>query len=174
MSQTRLDLQPVLIGENIRLRPLDSGDFAYLFQVANDPLIWEQHPSSLRYQRDVFEREVFETGLKSKSTLVITDNTSSQVIGSSRFYDIDEEKCELAIGYTFLARSHWGGVTNKEVKSLMLNHAFTWASRVWFHVGSCNIRSCRALEKIGAKLSHEESRDINGEPIDHCYYFINR
>ena len=174
MSQTRLDLQPVLIGENIRLRPLDSGDFASLFQVANDPLIWEQHPSSLRYQRDVFEREVFETGLKSKSTLVITDNTSSQVIGSSRFYDIDEEKCELAIGYTFLARSHWGGVTNKEVKSLMLNHAFTWASRVWFHVGSSNIRSCRALEKIGAKLSHEESRDINGEPIDHCYYFINR
>ncbi len=174
MSQTRLDLQPVLIGENIRLRPLDSGDFASLFQVANDPLIWEQHPSSLRYQRDVFEREVFETGLKSKSTLVITDNTSSQVIGSSRFYDIDEEKCELAIGYTFLARSHWGGVTNKEVKSLMLNHAFTWASRVWFYVGSCNIRSCRALEKIGAKLSHEESWDINGEPIDHCYYFINR
>ena len=130
--------------------------------------------SPLRFKRDVFEAQIFSTGITSKSTLVALDKKTSQIIGSSRFYDVDENNLELAIGFTFLARSHWGGLFNQEIKSLMLNHAFTWARRVWFHVGSNNIRSCRALEKIGAKLSHTAPRPVNGQPIAHCYYYIDK
>ena len=174
MKITSIDLQPVLTGKNVKLRPLRIDDFEPLYQIASDPLIWEQHPSPLRFKRDVFEAQIFSTGITSKSTLVALDKQTLQIIGSSRFYDVDENNLELAIGFTFLARSHWGGLFNQEIKSLMLNHAFTWARRVWFHVGSNNIRSCRALEKIGAKLSHTAPRPVNGQPIAHCYYYIDK
>ncbi len=49
------DLQPVLEGELLRLRPLRPEDFHDLYAVASDPLIWEQHPASDRYKEDVFK-----------------------------------------------------------------------------------------------------------------------
>lgn len=174
MLSTAIDLQPTLVGQGIYLRSLTLDDHDALYQVANDPLVWEQHPSPLRYKRDVFDAQIFSTGLVSKSTLVAVDKDSSEIIGSSRYYDVDEINQELAIGFTFLARSRWGGLVNQEMKSLMLAHAFSWAKRVWFHVGCNNTRSCKALEKIGAKLSHIESRQVNGEPVDHYFYFIGR
>jgi RimJ/RimL family protein N-acetyltransferase len=36
----------------------------------------------------------------------------------------------------------------------MLQHAYGHAQRVWFHVGTNNLRSRRAMEKIGAQFSH--------------------
>jgi len=56
MEKEVIDLQPTLKGELIDLRPLRPGDFEDLFSAANDPLIWEQHPESDRYQRDVFQK----------------------------------------------------------------------------------------------------------------------
>jgi len=56
MNQTSsFDLQPTLIGKAISLRPLRAEDFEALYAAASDPLIWEQHPEPLRYQRPVFE-----------------------------------------------------------------------------------------------------------------------
>jgi RimJ/RimL family protein N-acetyltransferase len=169
-----INLQPVLSGDHITLRPLTADDYEPLYQVANDPLVWEQHPSPLRYQRDVFDAQIFSTGLASNATLTALDKQTSQIIGSSRYYEVDEENLELAIGFTFLARSHWGGTANGEMKSLMLAHAFTWAQRVWFHVDSNNFRSCKALEKIGAVLSHTAHRPVNGRPLEHCFYYIDK
>jgi RimJ/RimL family protein N-acetyltransferase len=174
MLFTNIDLQPILSGKRIVLRPLTRDDHESLYQVANDPLIWEQHPSPLRHQRDVFDAQIFSTGLASKATLVALDKQTSQMIGSSRYYDADDNRRELAIGFTFLARSHWGSTANQEMKSLMLAHAFTWAKRVWFHVACNNIRSCKALEKIGAQRSHTAPRFVNGQPVDHYFYYINR
>ena len=174
MTAAQLDLQPTLVGQRITLRPLRADDHEPLYQVASDPLIWAQHPSPLRYQREVFDAQIFSTGLASRSTLVAVDHHTSQIVGSSRYYDVDPVQRELAIGLTFLARSHWGGAVNQEMKALMLAHAFTWAQRVWFHVGSQNIRSRKALEKIGAKLSHVAPRPVNGVPLDHCFYCIDR
>ena len=173
MGSACIDLQPVLIGHLIELRPLTPEDYEPLFQVANDPLIWEQHPSPLRYQRDIFDSQIFSSGLASKTTLVVVDKQTSKIIGSSRYYDVNSVSRELAIGFTFLARTYWGGVINREIKSLMLAHAFTWANRIWFHVACQNIRSCKALEKIGAVLSHTSKRAVNGQPVEHHFYFIN-
>ena len=53
------------------------------------------------------------------------------------------------IGWTFLARSHWGGRYNGQMKELMLQHAFRFVSCVVFLVGPQNLRSQRAVEKIG-------------------------
>src|SRR5271166_4672273 len=143
------DLEPVLKGEILELRPLRPGDFHDLYAVASDPLIWEQHPIPDRYKEEVF-REFFREALESGGALVAIDSKDGQVIGSSRFHAYNEEKSEIEIGWTFLASSHWGGVYNGEMKQLMLRRAFRFVNSVIFLVGPQNLRSQKALEKIGA------------------------
>lgn len=143
------DLQPHLMGDLVELRPLSHADFHDLYSVACDPLIWEQHPYSDRYQQDVFTR-FFEDALASKGALLALDRKDNRVIGSSRFHHYDEANSEVEVGFTFLARSHWGGIYNGEMKRLMLQHAFRFVQSVVFVIGPNNIRSQRAVEKIGA------------------------
>jgi len=143
------DLQPWLKGSLLELRPLCAEDFRDLYAVAADPLIWEQHPNKDRYREEVF-RTFFREALESQGALVAIDCKDGRVIGSSRYHGYDEEKSEIEIGWTFLARSHWGGLYNREMKRLMLRHAFRFVNSVLFVIGPDNIRSQRAVEKIGA------------------------
>lgn len=168
-----MDLQPTLEGETLILRPLRVEDFDALYAVAADPAIWEQHPESTRYQRLVFEG-FFTAALASRGALLATERASGAVIGSSRYYDWDPAGRSVAIGYTFLARSHWGGAANREMKRLMLDHAFGWADRAWFHVGKENHRSRRAMEKLGAEPALETQREHGGVLHDYVYYRIDR
>ncbi len=142
------DPQPCLRGELLELRPLRSEHWPALFAVASDPMIWEQHPDRDRYEEKVF-REFFRVALESGCALVATDLRDGQVIGSSRFHAYDEEHREVAIGWTFLARSHWGGRYNGEMKRLMIQHAFASVDHVVFSIGPRNHRSRRAIERIG-------------------------
>ena len=142
------DRQPILPGEQLLLRPLQAADFADLYAVAADPLIWEQHPDKTRYQEAGFKR-FFQEALESGGALVAIDRADDRIIGSSRFHGYDEEKSEIEIGWTFLARSHWGGRYNHEMKQLMLRHAFRFVNNVIFVVDFQNFRSQRAVEKIG-------------------------
>ena len=141
-------LQPTLEGELLRLRPLRADDWEALFAVASDPLIWEQHPQPTRYQEKVF-RQYFREGMESGGALVIIDKKDGRIIGSSRFVGYEEEPSEIEIGFTFLARAYWGGIYNREMKDLMLGHAFKFVRHVIFMVGQQNFRSQKAMEKIG-------------------------
>jgi RimJ/RimL family protein N-acetyltransferase len=142
------DLQPCLQGDLLELRPLCPEDFPELYAVASDPLIWEQHPSKDRYEKEVFA-VFFREALESRGALIAIDRESRRVIGSSRFHGYDETTSEVEIGWTFLAKSHWGGAYNREMKRLMLRHAFRFVNSVIFLVGPHNFRSQRAVEKIG-------------------------
>jgi RimJ/RimL family protein N-acetyltransferase len=143
------DLQPTLEGERVLLRPLRPDDFDALYAVARDPLIWEQHPASDRWQEPVF-RKFFADALASGGAFLVIDRRTGEVVGSSRYHGYDAEKREVEIGWTFLARSHWGGHFNHEMKRLMLEHAFGFVDTVLFFVGVNNVRSQRAVERIGA------------------------
>jgi RimJ/RimL family protein N-acetyltransferase len=55
----------------------------------------------------------------------------------------------------------------------MVRHAAQWADRIWFHVGKGNLRSRRAMEKIGAVALFEAQRPQNGEMIDFVYYALD-
>src|ERR1051325_4384046 len=160
------ELQPVLRGELLELRPLREEDFAELYAVASDPLIWEQHPASDRYKEDVF-REFFRGAQESGGAFVVVDSETGRVIGSTRFHAYDEEKSEIEIGWTFLARSHWGGLYNGEMKRLMLEYAFQFVNRVIFLVHPQNLRSQRAMEKIGGV--RVESRPDERDPESFVY-----
>lgn len=154
------DLQPVLMGELVELRPLRPDDFHTLYEVASDRLIWVQHPASDRYSEPVFTK-FFEEALASGGTLVAIDRATGRIIGSSRFHGYSEAESEIEIGWTFLARSHWGGRYNGEMKALMLAHAFNYVRSVIFLVGPRNVRSQRAVEKIGA-IREGSKRDAAG------------
>ena len=140
------DLQPVLKGEILQLRPLRPEDFHDLYAVASDPLIWEQHPIKDRYKEEVF-KEFFREALESGGAMIAIDSKDGQVIGSSRFHGYDEEKSEIEIGWTFLARSHWGSIYNWEMKQLMLRHAFRFVNSVIFLVGTKNLALAEGLGK---------------------------
>jgi RimJ/RimL family protein N-acetyltransferase len=143
------NLQPTLEGKLLSLRPLQPEDFQELYAVASDPLIWEQHPNSDRHELEVF-KEFFKGAVDSGGALVAIDAKDGRITGSSRFYEYREQESEVEIGFTFLARSHWGGAYNGEMKQLMLRHAFEFVENVIFVIGLENFRSRRAVEKIGA------------------------
>lgn len=145
------NFQPTLKGQLLNLRPLRPDDFDALYEVASDPLIWEQHPAKDRHRLDVFHA-FFDEAIASNGALLATDAKTGAVIGSSRFHNHDPAAREVEIGWSFLARSCWGGRYNGEMKRLMLAHAFRFVSSVVFRVGPENHRSQRALEKIGAVL----------------------
>ncbi|MEO8316260.1 MAG: GNAT family N-acetyltransferase [Pseudomonadota bacterium] len=168
----KIELQPLLCGETLIVRALAQGDQQRLWEVARDPLIWEQHPDKTRCHPAGFAR-LFKESLESGSALVVIEAATGRIIGSSRYYDWDPAKREIAIGYTFLARDFWGGPVNRELKQLMIGHVAPWVGRVWFHVGKDNLRSQRAMEKIGAKAEFEARRPLNGEMVPFVYYRID-
>lgn len=148
MKTHGFDYQPTLFGDLLQLRPLRVDDYRALFDVASDPLIWEQHPVKNRYDEPVF-RSFFEDSLQSGGALVAIENDKQLVIGSSRFHGYDPTTSEVEIGWTFLARPYWGGSYNGEMKRLMLQHAFHFVGSVVLLVSPENLRSQRAVEKIG-------------------------
>ncbi|TAE22344.1 MAG: N-acetyltransferase [Candidatus Kapaibacterium sp.] len=144
-------LQPILTGKLLVLKPLQTSDFEVLYAAAADPCIWEQHPASDRYKREVFEENYFKTAIESGGAFLITDLATGAVVGSTRYYGYNQAESEIEIGWTFLTRSHWGGTYNHEMKRMMLDHAFQFVENVVFAIGINNIRSQRAVEKIGGQ-----------------------
>ncbi|MCB2067232.1 MAG: GNAT family N-acetyltransferase [Erythrobacter sp.] len=170
-----MDRQPTLTGDLLVLRPLRTDDWDALYGVASDPLIWEVHPANDRWQEPVF-RQFFADALDKGGALAVIDKASGEIVGSSRFQGLEEAGGgSVEIGWTFLARSHWGGRYNPELKRLMLAHALRFVARVRFQVGAENWRSRRAMEKIGGRLT--DALDLihfAGRDLPHVTYLIDR
>ncbi len=168
-------LQPGnLENEIIKLVPLNENDFEELYVVANDELLWEQHPNKLRHQLDVFQI-FFEGAIVSKGAFIIRDSKTNEAIGTSRYYDYNEKENSILIGYTFIGRKFWGENYNKVLKKMMLDYAFQYVDKVYFHIGAQNIRSQKAIEKIGAIKVDEFEVAYYGEPSKlNFIYVINK
>lgn len=170
-----LDRQPTLTAERLVLRPLRADDWDALFAVAADPLIWAGHPAHDRWREDVF-RVFFDDALVQRGALAVIDKASGAVIGSSRFQAYDPaDGGSVEIGWTFLARSHWGGTCNREMKRLMLAHALRSVARVVFLVGKDNIRSRTAMTRIGGRLTDRTTlATMAGADVTHVVFEITR
>ncbi len=151
-------IQPYLQNDLLLLRPLHGTDFDSLFAAASDPLIWEQHPQPNRYLKEVF-KNFFEEALSSRGALLVLDRKNNSVIGTSRYYEVDLGLKQVAVGYTFLTREYWGGAYNKELKRSMLENAFNYFDSVIFHIGQFNLRSQKAMLKIGGVREGERMSD---------------
>jgi RimJ/RimL family protein N-acetyltransferase len=147
----------------LEVRPLRQEDYDALFAAASNPLIWEQHPDA-RWREDVF-RPFFVEHLATGGALAVVDARSGEVIGTSRYHGYDPERGEVEIGWTFIARDYWGGTYNGELKRLMLDHAFRSVATVLFVVARGNLRSQRAVEKLGAVRAGTRSDSERGERL---------
>jgi RimJ/RimL family protein N-acetyltransferase len=155
----------------VKILPLSESDFEEVYSAASDPLIWEQHPASDRYKREVFQN-YFDEAMNTGTGFKIIEKTSGEVIGSTRFYEYKPEDSSIMIGYTFLARKYWGGKYNPSIKKLLLDHAFQYVDKVIFQVGGGNIRSQKAIEKLGAKKEGESTLNLNGKVILHQEFVL--
>ena len=147
--------------------------FDELFLCASDKKIWEGHPHPNRYKLSEFT-PYFSDAIDSNAFVVVIDNTLGKIIGVSKYYPVDSVPDDISIGFTFLARKYWGGNINRELKGLMLDYAFGYFDRVWFHIGPTNIRSQKASEKIGAIFSHQEILNISGKNENWLCYKVSR
>lgn len=118
-------------------------------EVASNPLVWKQHLNHNRYQKEIF-RTYFQGAVQSKSAFLILNSQNNNVVGCSRFYDLNLENISIKIGYTFIGIDFWGREFNKNIKKLMIEHVFKNLDKVNFDVGAKNIRSQNAMAKIGA------------------------
>lgn len=159
----KFSIQPILENEQYQLIPLQQGDFESLYEVASDPEVWKQHPNKDRYRKEVF-RTFFEGAMKSGGAFKITEKSSGEILGSTRFYDYNQSDNSIFIGYTFYGTKSWGKGINPQVKKMMLQYIFQFVDTVYFHVGKDNIRSRTAMERLGAEKIGEEEIAYFGEP----------
>lgn len=159
---------PVLEDHAVLIKPLCYEDIEPLYEVACDPLLWEHHPLNEACKKAVFDL-FFEDAIQAGS-LLITDTLRNKVIGCTRFYNYNGQESSVVIGHTFIARDYWGTGYNTRIKKLMLGYAFRHVRKVLFYVVTGNIRSRRALEKIGAQAVQPIVRSYNGK-LMHCLIY---
>jgi RimJ/RimL family protein N-acetyltransferase len=113
--------------------------------------------------------------MQSKGAFKIVDKTTGEVIGSTRFYDYNQNESSIFIGYTFYTVSSWGKGINSAVKIMMLDYVFQFVSKVCFHIGADNIRSQIAIARIGAVKVAEQEVTYFGEATKlNFVYEINK
>lgn len=169
------DLQPMLLEDDlIKLVPLQESDFDKLFEVASNPEVWEQHPNPNRYRLEDFTN-YFKGAIESKGAFLVVDSKTDEIVGCSRYYDYNEADASVLIGYTFIGTKFWGNGYNKSLKNIMLSYAFEYVNKVYFHIGAFNIRSQKAIEKLGAKKVDEFEVEYYGETSKlNFVYLINK
>jgi RimJ/RimL family protein N-acetyltransferase len=174
MSISILNLQPEILEDDlIKLIPLQENHFEELYKVASDPLIWEQHPIKDRYKKETF-KTFFDAGINSKGAFLILNKNTNEIIGTTRFYDYNPEKTSVAIGFTFIGRKFWGGSYNQSVKKLLTHYAFQNVNSILFHVAAENIRSQKAVLKLGATKVNEINFPNNEIGILHYEYELKK
>ncbi len=155
------------------LRALRQSDLEGMFVAAGDPEIWAGHPAKDRYKREVFE-PYFASLLSTKTALTVIDIHSGEIVGTSSYYTPPDLPNSIAIGFTFLIRAKWGGTANRELKQLMVEHAFTAFDIVYFHVAPTNIRSQTAMLKLGAVHLYDAVLNVSTAPQEgKCYGLTN-
>ena len=147
-----MDIKNQLESKNFILRQLNNNDFDLLYNIGKNKNIWEQHPESDRWKREKFNI-FFNNGIKNIFGLYgIYDKSKNTIVGSTRYYSYSKKNNSIKIGFTFLTPEYWGTDTNLQIKTLMLGYAFNYVENIYFDIGKNNIRSRKAIEKIGATL----------------------
>ena len=157
MNHGRCAVQMIsLSGSRVCLRPLQASDAAALVEAASDGELWNLPftvvPSAATV--DAYIESALD-GLKAGHVLpfVTMLQGSQRIVGSTRFWKIDQRNRKLEIGSTWISSSWQKSFVNTEAKYLMLRHAFEELQcvRVQFTTDEINLRSREALLRLGAQ-----------------------
>ncbi|HEY2842107.1 MAG TPA: GNAT family protein [Bryobacteraceae bacterium] len=149
-------LEPVILaGRHVRLEPLAQTHHAALCAIGLDPELWEMIPYRVttRAEMTTYIQTALDHQAAGSALPFVTVHTpSGQVIGSTRFMNIDQANRRLEIGATWIAGPWRRTAVNTGAKYLMLRHAFETLGciRVEFKTDALNQRSRDAIRRIGA------------------------
>jgi RimJ/RimL family protein N-acetyltransferase len=150
------EVNPVLLsGESVRLEPLSQEHAQGLFNRGQERDDWAYMPRACFVDLPDTRQWIDEAlHMPGQIPFAIVETAKNKPIGSTRFLNIRPEHRSLEIGWTWLGREWQRTAVNTEVKSLLLCHAFERLGclRVEFKTDGRNMRSQRALERIGATL----------------------
>lgn len=170
----------ILEGRIIRLEPLGPHHVPALMDIARaspEAFSLTNTPLTVQERDDYFGRAFADLEAGVAYPFAIVSKGSGAVVGTTRFNHIDALELRCDIGYTWLDPAQYGGRVNREAKRLMLSYAFEvmGVNRVQFQADVRNVRSCRALEHLGAQREgvlrmHALARD--GFPRNSAIYSI--
>lgn len=146
-----------LKGKYIYLQLLQADHKETLRSLAKDERIWEGNRGfiineTFNEQFDkYFATAIDNNAMGGQQAFVMRKTNDDAILGMTRFLNIDKKDKRLEIGYTWYIPAVWGKVYNKECKLLLLQYTFEVLNfnRAQFNVAAQNIRSQKAVEKIG-------------------------
>jgi RimJ/RimL family protein N-acetyltransferase len=171
----------VLYGDTVRVEPLDPSHAEDLLAAGADPDIWRfmpiPQPGSAAEVRKWIEDAWKLAATGEQLPFAIIDAETGRAVGSTRYLEIHRNWRTMEIGWTWLAASVQRSAVNTEVKLLLLKHAFEdhGALRVQFKTDGRNLRSQRAIERLGAVkegVLRKQRINHDGYVRDAVYYSI--
>jgi N-acetyltransferase len=153
---TLLTIEPVTLrGSVVALEPMRMDHVDALVRVGLDPELWRWIPSSVSSAEEM--RGYVATALDEQRRgvslpFVIIARGTEQVVGSTRYGNIDLANRRLEIGWTWVAAAHQRTAVNTEAKLLLLTHAFErlQVNRVELKTDALNLKSRAAITRLGA------------------------
>jgi RimJ/RimL family protein N-acetyltransferase len=180
MKDNWIDHPIILKGNEVELLPLEEAHLDSLFLAASNKEIWEL--TSVDYSVEEIFYPNFRKALNERDSgnvypFVIIHKYSNMIIGTTRLLEICPNDKKIEIGVTWIMKEFWGTTVNLECKLLLLNYCFETleANRVQFRAKDNNLRSRRAIEKIGGVFEgilRKDKMEPNGMPRNTAFYSI--
>jgi len=157
MKSKAMEVQPVtLAGQHVRLEPLTMDHLAALWDIGQDPDLWQWTPYHIKTHEEM--RTYIQLALDWQEIgtalpFVTIEQETNRVVGSTRFGNIDIRNRRVEIGWTWIGKPWQRTAINTEAKFLLLQHAFEvwYCIRVELKTDVLNERSRAAVLRIGAK-----------------------
>jgi RimJ/RimL family protein N-acetyltransferase len=180
MTCNWINIKTHLEGESVNLIPLEKKHFPELINIASDKKIWEFYISDYSDEGKIteeLEKALIEKEKGTQFPFVIKYKLRDKIIGSTRFLDINAEHRKLEIGWTWMKPDYWATEINPECKLLLLTFCFEKLNtlRVQFKTDERNLRSSKAIEKIGGMFEGILRNDMireNGTMRNSALYSI--
>ncbi|TRZ42618.1 GNAT family N-acetyltransferase [Robertkochia solimangrovi] len=171
---------PTLENEIVRLMPLTIENFKKLITISAEKDLLRYSPSSIETfpkLKDYVQNALDLAAADACIPFIIFDKRVNRYAGCTRFGNIDEKNKVIHIGWTWIGREFQGTGLNTAVKYLMINYAFRTMKmeKIEFRIDDRNIRSRKAVEKLGAKLEGILRKNVylpDGYKRNTCCYGI--
>lgn len=148
-------MQVLLVGEEVSLIPVEERWLEDLLSFSADPVIWKHLPIEIYTRADIYNwykqtRQEADSG--KIIPFLIQHTQSGEILGSTRILEWERIHKRAEIGFTWINPKWFGTNINAEAKLLLLDYAFNTLklNRVQLRADECNVRSQRAIEKLGA------------------------
>ena len=155
-AEKRMKQKIMLENRRVQLIPLTLSHLKDLLPIALEPGLWQFSPINITNERLLNEYLAFALKEKEEGKaypFVIIDKRTDEIVGCTRFYDIQPKHKTLEIGYTWISKAVQGTDLNKACKYELLKFAFEDLkyNRVALRTDYLNHQSRHAIQKIGAK-----------------------